>query len=84
MNDGTSPKCKLQAVRDALREELDATNTYETLKALDPDHAEIYDEIKKDEVNHSGRLLNIILTMDPDEVEPINKGLEQEEPDANQ
>lgn len=79
MNASNKPCNKLQAIRDALREELDATNTYDTLKELDPEHADIYEEIKKDEVNHSGRLLDLILTLDASEVEPFNKGLGQEE-----
>lgn len=83
MNDNTRPVTPVQIVRDALREELDAINTYDILKESDPEHAHIYEEIKKDEINHSGRLTNILMEMDPGALEPFNKGLDQEEPNAN-
>ena len=67
-------------LRDALREELDATNTYDKLLAIadDKDKA-VIEEIKKDEVNHQGRLLQLILKRDPAALETFNKGLQQEE-----
>ena len=66
--------------RDALREELDATNTYDILLAIadDKDKA-VIEEIKKDEINHQGRLLQLILKRDPAALETFNKGLQQEE-----
>lgn len=79
MNDTNTPKSKIQALREAMREEMDATNTYDQLKELIPEHADAFEEIKKDEINHSGRLLDLIMKLDPGEVEPFNKGLEQEE-----
>lgn len=78
MTDKTAPGCVVQALREAMREEMDATNTYDQLKCMDPEHADIYEEIKKDEVNHSGRLLDLIMKLDPGEMDPFNKGLEQE------
>ena len=36
-------------------------------------------EIKEDEINHSGRLLDLIMKLDPAEVSSFNKGLEQSE-----
>ena len=67
-------------LRDALREELDATNTYDKLLAIadDKDKA-VIEEIKKDEVNHQGRLLDLILKHEPSALEPFNTGLDQEE-----
>lgn len=67
-------------LRDALREELDATNTYDKLLAIadDKDKA-VIEEIKKDEVNHQGRLLQLILKREPSALEPFNAGLDQEE-----
>lgn len=79
MNTSNVPKDKIQALREAMREEMDATNTYDTLKELIPEHADVFEEIKKDEVNHSGRLLDLLMKLDPSEIEPFNKGLEQEE-----
>lgn len=67
-------------LRDALREELDATNTYDKLLAIadDKDKA-VIEEIKKDEVNHQGRLLQLILKHELSALEPFNAGLDQEE-----
>lgn len=67
-------------LRDALREELDATNTYDKLLAIAPEKDRaVIEEIKKDEVNHQGRLLDLILKRDPSALETFNKGLQQEE-----
>lgn len=70
----------LLKLRDALREELDATNTYDKLLAIasEEDKA-VIEEIKKDEINHQGRLLDLILKRDPSALETFNKGLQQEE-----
>ena len=67
-------------LRDALREELDATNTYDKLLAIatEEDKA-VIEEIKKDEINHQGRLLQLILKYEPSALEPFTAGLEQEE-----
>lgn len=67
-------------LRDALREELDATNTYDKLLAIatEEDKA-VIEEIKKDEINHQGRLLDLILKRDPSALETFNKGLQQKE-----
>ena len=72
--------CYLIKLRDALREELDATNTYDKLLeiASEEDKA-VIEEIKKDEINHQGRLLNLIMKHVPAELEPFNAGLEQKE-----
>ena len=67
-------------LRDALREELDATNTYDKLLAIaDEKDKAVIEEIKKDEVNHQGRLLQLILKREPSALEPFNAGLDQEE-----
>ena len=67
-------------LRDALREELDATNTYDKLLECAPASCgAIIEEIKKDEINHQGRLLDLILKRDPAALETFNKGLQQEE-----
>ena len=79
MNDRNVPQSKIQALREAMREEMDATNTYDQLKEMIPEHADVFEEIKKDEVNHSGRLLDLIMKLDPGELGAFNKGLEQEE-----
>lgn len=65
-------------LRDALREELDATNTYDKLLAIatEEDKA-VIEEIKKDEINHQGRLLELILKRDPAAIGPFNEGLDQ-------
>ena len=67
-------------LRDALREELDATNTYDKLLECAPASCSaIIEEIKKDEINHQGRLTALLMKLDPSELEAVNKGLEQEE-----
>lgn len=70
----------LLKLRDALREELDATNTYDKLLAIaSEDDKSIIEEIKKDEINHQGRLLNLIMKNAPEELDDFNAGLEQKE-----
>ena len=67
-------------LRDALREELDATNTYYKLLECAPASCSaIIEEIKKDEINHQGRLTALLMKLDPSQLEAFNKGLEQEE-----
>lgn len=67
-------------LRDALREELDATNTYDKLLECAPAEVKpIIEEIKKDEINHQGRLTALLMKLDPSQLEAFNKGLEQEE-----
>lgn len=66
-------------LRDGLREELDATNTYDELLQCAPEEVKpILEEIKEDEINHQGRLLSLILKLDPSQLDPFNKGLGQE------
>lgn len=67
-------------LRDALREELDATNTYDKLLEHAPTEIKsILEEIKQDEINHQGRLLSLILQLEPSQLEYFNKGLDQKE-----
>lgn len=66
-------------LRDALREELDATNTYDKLLECAPASCSaIIEEIKKDEINHQGRLTALLMKLDPSQLEAFNKGLGQE------
>lgn len=70
----------IMKLRDALREELDATNTYDKLLECAPASCSvIIEEIKKDEINHQGRLTALLMKLDPSQLEAFNKGLEQEE-----
>jgi len=70
----------LLKLRDALREELDATNTYDKLLCCAPaEYHDVIEEIKKDEINHQGRLLDLIMKVEPSAMEPFNAGLKQEE-----
>lgn len=67
-------------LRDALREELDATNTYDKLLAIASEEDKVViEEIRKDEINHQGRLLELILKRDPSAIDPFNKGLDQKD-----
>ena len=70
----------VRKLRDALREELDATNTYDKLLECAPASCSaIIEEIKKDEINHQGRLVKLLMEIDPSQMEPFNNGLEQKE-----
>lgn len=73
----------LVSVRDALREELDAMNTYTLLRDNAPNQQvrEIMDEILTDEVNHAGRLADVVKRIvSPTEWAAFEAGLQQEEP----
>ena len=70
----------LLKLRDALREELDATNTYDKLLEIAKEEDKsIIEEIRKDEINHQGRLLALIMKETPADMDPFNAGLEQKE-----
>lgn len=71
--------CLIMALRDALRSELQATNEYDDiLQKTDNQHVkEVLNEIKKDEINHQGRLTELIMKLAPSDMEPFNEGLEQ-------
>lgn len=72
--------CKIIALRKAIEEEFDAANTYTKLLELLPEEKDIITEILHDEVNHQGRLIDILFKLAPDEeTECFNKGLKQEE-----
>jgi rubrerythrin len=74
--------CKIIALRKAIEEEFDAANTYTKLMEIIPEEKDIITEILHDEVNHQGRLIDILFKLAPDEeTECFNKGLKQEEND---
>lgn len=83
MNEERDEKsCKIIALRKAIEEEFDAANTYTKLLELMPEEKDIITEILHDEVNHQGRLIDILFKLAPDEeTECFNKGLKQEEND---
>ena len=73
-------KCKIVHLRKAIMEEFDAANTYTKLLELMPEEKDIITEILHDEVNHQGRLIDILFKLAPDEQSDcFNKGLRQEE-----
>ena len=75
-------RCKIIALRKAIEEEFDAANTYTRLMEIIPEEESIIREILHDEVNHQGRLIDILFKLAPDEeTECFNKGLKQEEND---
>ena len=83
MNEERDEKsCKIIALRKAIEEEFDAANTYTRLMEIIPEEESIIREILHDEVNHQGRLIDILFKLAPDEeTECFNKGLKQEEND---
>ena len=66
MTEATMPKDKDQAIREAIREEEDAINTYDQLIKFIPEHAEVFTEIKNDERDHLDKLLVLADKVDPD------------------
>ena len=83
MSEGKDAKsCKIIALRKAIEEEFDAANTYTRLMEIIPEEESIIREILHDEVNHQGRLIDILFKLAPgEETECFNKGLKQEEND---
>ena len=69
----------LQQLRGALIDEIGATRLYDDLIEAFPQHREVLEEIKNDEINHQGRLMELIMKEDPSQLEPFNKGLDQED-----
>lgn len=69
MNSETIPKDKDQAIREAMREEEDAINTYDELIKLIPEHASVFEEIKNDERDHLNKLIALADKVDPDKHE---------------
>ena len=53
-------------IENIIREEMDAINTYDLLMELDPENAEVYEEIKNDEEDHAKKLLALQEKVDPD------------------
>ena len=68
----------IQMLRGALMDELGATNLYEELAKEIPQYKDVFEEIRQDEINHQGRLLNLILTLDPSQEEKFKEGVNQE------
>lgn len=66
MTEATMPKDKDQAIREAIREEEDAINTYDQLIKFIPEHAKVFTEIKNDERDHLDKLLALADKVDPD------------------
>lgn len=79
--DGTQDRLKTATtlLRGALSDELSATNLYEKLMDLLPDYRDILEEIRNDEINHQGRLMQLILEIDPSQIEYFEKGMKQED-----
>lgn len=79
--DGTQDCLKTATIllRGALSDELSATNLYEKLIELLPDYRDILEEIRNDEINHQGRLMQLILEIDPSQIEYFEKGMKQED-----
>ena len=73
-------KEKIVHLRKAIMEEFDAANTYTKLLELMPEDKAIIEEILHDEVNHQGRLIDLLFKLTPEEqTSCFNHGLKQEE-----
>ena len=69
----------IQKLRGALLDEIGATRLYDELSEEIPEYKEILQEIKNDEVNHQGRLIEIIMKLDPSQMDSFNAGLSQKD-----
>ena len=69
----------IQKLRGALIDEIGATRLYDELSEEIPECKEILQEIKNDEVNHQGRLIEMIMKLDPSQMDSVNAGLEQKD-----
>ena len=69
MTDIDTPKDNDQAIREAIREEMDAINTYDQLMIQIPEYADLFEEIKNDELDHAKKLLALVEQVDPDKHE---------------
>lgn len=67
----------LQKLRGALIDEIGATRLYDELIEAIPQFEKELTEIKNDEINHQGRLVDMIMKLDTSQMEAFNKGLEQ-------
>lgn len=65
-------------LQEALKDEIQAIQDYDKLIQLDPENADIYKEIRKDELNHSGRLAALLLT-DIEDSNVVAAGMDQTE-----
>lgn len=65
-------------LQEALKDEIQAIQDYDKLIQLDPENADIYKEIRKDELNHSGRLAALLLT-DIEDSNAVAAGMDQTE-----
>lgn len=68
----------VEKLQDALKDEIQAVQDYDRLIELDPDHASVYREIRKDELNHAGRLAALLLT-NTDDMAAVSSGMEGNE-----
>lgn len=69
----------IQKLRGALIDEIGATRLYDELAKEFPEYESILQEIKEDEINHQGRLINLIMKIDPSQLISFNKGLDQKD-----
>lgn len=79
VNTETCSNEAIQKLRGLLIDEIGATRAYDEISKMYPEYSNILQEIKNDEINHQGRLIDLIMTIDPSQKESFNKGLAQEE-----
>lgn len=74
-------ECEVEILRNLLIDELEATNAYERAlqKVSTGKVQKVLMEIRKDEINHQGRLVNLILELTDSDLATFNAGLEQRE-----
>lgn len=70
---------KINLLRQALKDEIEATGVYDSLIKAFPQYKNEILEIRNDEINHQGRLMDMILEVDKTQTRPFEKGLEHKE-----
>lgn len=65
-------------LRAAMASELDATNLYKRLADKYPQYGYILREIANDEIEHTGRLLSLICSVEAGYEESLNRGIDGE------
>ncbi len=66
----------IQKLRGALIDEIGATRLYDELSEELPEYKDVLQEIKSDEINHQGKLIALIMKIDPTQMDKFNEGLE--------
>ena len=65
---------KINLLRQALKDEIEATGVYDSLIKAFPQYKNEILEIRNDEINHQVRLIDMILEVDKTQTRPFKNG----------